>query len=148
MDRPKLAASWFEFLALGVLACAFLGCGKNAASDTAHLAGKVTLDGKPIPASAHGAITFQPAAGNKAKAITVAIVNGAYDSRITPRGEVTAIVSLNIPTGKTYKSERTGQDVAELSPVTLTPEQSHGIALTVDGDEANHDFSLTSANNK
>jgi hypothetical protein len=133
---------------LGVLACACLGCGKSATGDTAHWAGKVTLDGKPVPASAQGAITFQPAAGSKGKAIAVPIVNGAYSSPITPRGEVTAIVSLNMPTGKTYKSERTGQDVAELSPVTLTPEQSQGIALTVEGDEANHDFSLSSANNK
>jgi hypothetical protein len=148
MDRRKDAASWFKFLALGMLACACLGCGGSATSDTAHWTGKVTLDGQPVPATAQGAITFQPAADNKGKAITVAIVNGAYHSRITPLGQVTAIVSLNMPTGKTYKSERTGQDVAELSPVTLTPEQSQGIALTVDGDEANHDFSLTSANNK
>jgi hypothetical protein len=148
MDRPKLAASWFEFLALGLLVCACLSCGKNAASDTAHWAGKVTLDGEPFPASAQGAITFQPAAGNKGKAIAVPIVNGAYNSPITPRGQVTAIVSLNLPNGKTFKSERTGQEVPELSPVTLTPEQSQGIALTVDGDETNHDFSLTSANNK
>jgi hypothetical protein len=148
MDRRKCAASWFKILALGLLVCACLGCGGSATSDTAHWAGKVTLDGEPIPAGAQAAITFQPAAGNKSKAITVPIVNGAYDSPMTPRGQVTAIVSLNLPTGKTYKSERTGQDVAELLPVTLTEEQSQGIALTVDGDEANHDFSLTSANNK
>jgi hypothetical protein len=148
MDRRKYAAPSVAFLALGILAFACQGCGEGATSDTAHLTGKVTLDGEPVPASAQGAITFQPAASNKGKAITVAIVNGAYDSKITPRGDVTAIVSLNMPTGKTYKSERTGQDVAELSPVTLSPEQSQGIALAVDGDEANHDFSLTSANNK
>jgi hypothetical protein len=148
MDRRKDATPWFEFLALGLLACACLGCGGSATNETAHWAGKVTLDGEPVPASAQGAITFQPAADNKGKAIAVSIVNGAYNSPITPRGQVTAIVSLNLPNGKTFKSERTGQDVAELSPVTLTPEQSEGIALTVDGDEANHDFSLTSANNK
>lgn len=153
MDRRKYAAPSIAFLALGVLfsgvlAFACLGCGNGATSDTVHLAGKVTLDGKPVPATAQGAITFQPAAGNKGKAVTVAIVDGAYNSKITPRGDVIAIVSLNMPTGKTYKSERTGQDVAELSPVTLTPEQAQGIALTVDGNEANHDFSLTSENNK
>jgi hypothetical protein len=147
MDRRTFAASRFEYLALGVLACGCLGCGKSA-SDTAHWAGMVTLDGKPIPANAKAAITFQPAGGSKGKAITVPIVNGAYNSPNTPLGHVTAIVSLNLPSGKTYKSERTGQEVAELSPVTLTPEQTQGIALTVDGDNANHDFSLTSANNK
>jgi hypothetical protein len=148
MDCRKYAAPSVGLMVLGVLALACLGCGKNATSDTAHWAGKVTLDGEPIPASAQGAITFQPAAGSKSKAVTVAIVNGVYDSRITPLGQVTAIVSLNLPNGKTYKSERTGQDIPELSPVTLTPEQSQGIALSVDGDEANHDFSLTSAKNK
>jgi hypothetical protein len=145
MDCRQYAAPSVAFLTLGILALACLGCGEGATRDTAHWAGKVTLDGEPVPATAQGAITFQPAAGNKGKAVTVAIVNGAYDSRITPRGQVTATVSLSMPTGKTYKSERTGQDVAELSPVTLSPEQSQGIALTVDGDEANHDFALISA---
>jgi hypothetical protein len=147
MDRRTFAASWFEYLALGVLACACLGCGKSA-SDTAHWAGKVTLDGQPVPASAQGSITFQPAAGSKGKAITVAIVDGTYDSPATPRGEVLAMMSLSIPTGKTYKSERTGLEVPEMNHVTLTPEQSQGIPLTVEGDQANHDFSLTSANNE
>jgi hypothetical protein len=120
------------------------GCGAGKPADTAHLAGKVTLDGEPIPADAQASITFQPTAGNKGKAITVPIVNSAYDSPHTPRGSVLAIMSLTIPTGKMVMSERVGREVPEMKTVTLSQEQMGGITLDVAGDEPNRNFELMS----
>jgi hypothetical protein len=149
MDCRGDAIRWVGALGCTVAMAAFaitcMGCGADAESGTAHLAGKVTLDGESVPANAQAAITFQPSAGNKGKAVSVPIVNGAYDSPSTPRGPVLAIMSLSIPTGKTMKSERTGREVSEMTTIALSPEQLGGIALDITGDDDNHDFPLTSA---
>jgi hypothetical protein len=127
-----------------LLAVGLAGCGGGSA-DTVHLKGKVTLDGEPVPTDAQASVTFQPTAGNKGKAVTAAIVNGAYDSPNTPRGPVLAIMSLSIPTGKMVMSERVGAEVPEINTVTLSQAQIGGIAIDVTGDETTHDFALTSA---
>lgn len=149
MDCLRDSVPWVSVIgrivAMGSLVVTCLGCGAGATSNTAHLAGKVTLDGEPVPANALAAITFQPATGNQGKAITVAIVDGAYDSPHTPRGEVLAILSLSTPSGKVVKSERTGREFSEMTAIELSPEQMGGIALNINDDEDNHDFSLTSA---
>ena len=127
-----------------LLAASVVGCG-GGSSENVHLKGKVTLDGSPVPANAQASVTFQPTAGNKGKAVTAAITNGEYDSPNTPRGPVLAIMSISIPTGKMIKSERMGTDVPEIKTVTLSQGQMGGIAMEVTGDEATHDFELTSA---
>lgn len=121
-----------------------LGCAGEV-GNTARLAGKVTLDGKPIPADAQAAITFQPELGSTAKPVTVPIKNSTYDSPNTPRGFVTAIFNLNIPTGKMVMSERIGKEVAELETVTLHADQVGGISLEVESNETIHDFELKRA---
>lgn len=127
-----------------MLVVCVVGCG-GSNSDTVHLKGKVTLDGVPVPVNAQASVTFQPAAGNKGKAVTAAITNGEYDSPQTPRGPVLAIMSLSIPTGKMVRSERMGTDVPEIKSVALVQEQMGGIAIDVTGDETTHDFMLESA---
>jgi hypothetical protein len=132
------------FACVLLIVAGIVGCG-GSAIDTVHLKGKVTLDGDPVPPNAQASVTFQPAAGNKGKAVTVPIVNGAYDSPNTPRGSVLAIMSLSIPTGKMVMSERMGTEVPEIKTVMLSQEQAGGIALDVTDDETTHDFSLESA---
>ncbi|WP_428308106.1 hypothetical protein [Lacipirellula sp.] len=116
------------------------GCGGGSSTgNTAHLQGQVTIGGQPLPAGADGAITFRTSAG----AVTVPIADGKYDSPATPRGAVKAYFSINKPTGKTYKSARTGTDVAET--VSIVPASvSKGIDVEVSSDRADQNFDLAS----
>jgi hypothetical protein len=42
---------------------------------------------------------------------------------------------MSIPTGRTYRSDRTGKQEDELENVVLAPEEDDGIELNVTGDE-------------
>ncbi len=133
-------------LLLIVLTAHSLGCGKSGSSTpSVHLQGAVMIDGEPVPANAQASITFQPSAGNKGRPVTVPIVGGKYDSPETPLGSVLAIVSLNIPTGKTVMSERMGGEVPEIKTIALSPEQAGGIKLDLTEDKLDQDFVLESA---
>ncbi|BBO31187.1 hypothetical protein [Lacipirellula parvula] len=130
-----------SLLALIATFCWCTGCGgRSSTGNTAHLQGQVTIGGQPLPAGADGAITFRTTAGG---AVTVPIAEGKYDSPATPRGAVKAYFSINKPTGKTYKSARTGTDVAET--VSIVPASvSNGVEVEVSGDKADQNFDLGS----
>jgi hypothetical protein len=115
------------------------GCGGGSSSgNTAHLQGAVTLAGQPLPADAEGAITFRSDSGG---AVTVQITEGRYDSPATPKGAVKAYVNISKPTGKTYRSERTGADVAET--INIVPAKySGGIDVQVSEDNEDQNFDL------
>jgi hypothetical protein len=110
-----------------------VGCGGSSGS-VSHLTGAVTLDGQPLPQGSSGSVMFRPASGSKAKPASAEILNSRYDCPTAPMGKVTAEVSLSVPTGKTYKSDRTGQQVTETKLVELLPEQAAGIEIDVTGD--------------
>lgn len=125
---------------VGLIALAVcLGCGGgSSAGDTAHLQGTVTIGGQPLPADAEGAITFRNAAG---KAATAPIVQGRYDSPETPKGAVKAYFTISKPTGKTFKSERTGTEVAET--ISIVPANVvGGIDVDATTDNSSQNFDL------
>jgi hypothetical protein len=114
------------------------GCGESSAP-TAHLAGTVTIKGKPVPADAEAALSFQPLGGGES--VSVPIKNGRYDSPKTPEGSVSVKFYISRPVGPVKTSERTGQeyqDIANLVP----PEHAAGMAIEVSGDNMNQDFQL------
>jgi hypothetical protein len=116
------------------------GCG-DAASKTVRLQGAVTLAGKPLPDDAQGSITFRPATSQQAPAVTVPIAGGRYDSPNTPAGKVKVYFNVQAPTGRTYKSERAGGQVAEMQDVV--PEKyAQGLDLDVAGDSDEQNFDL------
>jgi hypothetical protein len=116
-----------------------VGCGGGSSSgNTAHLEGTVTIGGQPLPADAEGAITFRSDSGGAA---TAPITQGRYDSPATPKGAVKAYFTISKPTGKTYKSERTGADVAET--ISIVPASvSGGVDVEVSGDNSEQNFDL------
>ena len=126
-------------LALGLATAS--GCGRGASStgNTAHLQGEVTLGGQPLPAEAQGAITFRNATG---RATTVPIAAGRYDSPATPAGSVKAYFSISKPTGKSYRSQRTGADVAETASI-VPAKYGNGLDLEVAEDKSDQNFDLT-----
>ena len=133
----SLRASVLVLLLTLVMECC--GCGQGG-GDTVHLAGKVTLDGKPLPAGARASITFRPN-DPKVKAVTMPIVDGKYDSPQTPKGAFKASFEINVPTGKKLMSDRTGEQYDETQNV-VPPKYQQGIELNVTDDNLAHDFNL------
>lgn len=123
-----------------VLVVLFLMLGCDVSSvPTAHLAGSVTIKGKPVPADAKAALSFQPLGGGES--VSVPITSGRYDSPNTPQGSVSVKFYISRPVGPEKVSERTGgkyQDIANLVP----PEHAAGITIEVSGDNLNQDFEL------
>jgi hypothetical protein len=128
-----------SFFALAMTLGWCVGCGGGSSSgNTAHLEGTVTLGGQPLPADAEGAITFRSDSGGAA---TAPIKAGRYDSPATPKGTLKAYFSISKPTGKTYKSERTGADVAET--ISIVPASvSGGVDVEVSDDNSEQNFDL------
>jgi hypothetical protein len=126
-------------LALGLATSTGCGGGASSTGNTAHLQGAVTLAGQPLPADADGAITFRNATG---KAITVPIAAGRYDSPATPKGAVKAYFSISKPTGKSYRSGRTGADVVETASI-VPAKYGSGLDLEVSDDKPDQNFDLT-----
>jgi hypothetical protein len=125
-------------LAMTLSWCAGCGGGGSSSGNTAHLEGTVTIGGQPLPADAEGAITFRSASGS---AVTAPIAEGRYDSPATPKGTVKAYFTISKPTGKTYKSERTGADVAET--ISIVPASvSGGVDVEVSDDNSDQNFDL------
>lgn len=123
-----------------ILLVSAVGCG-DGMGPTAHLAGKVTLFGKPVPSDAEGSITFireQPQ-GKKAS-VTVPVVAGQYDSPETPQGNLRAFIALSRK-GKKRKSARTGEHYQEIVNI-LPPKYATGIQLEVNGDDTSRNFDL------
>lgn len=132
-------AAWTIAVAMLV---ATVGCGGSSVP-TAHLSGKVTLGGKPIPSDAEASIMFvnEKVEGEAGK--TTAVINtsdGSYDAPDTPQGDVRAIFSI-VRKGPTKVSERTGQEYQE--EINLVPAKyATGIPIQVTGDNTNQNFEL------
>jgi hypothetical protein len=131
-------------LPLGAALC--LGCG-NFSGNVSHLSGEIKLDGQALPEGSLGSITFRPADDTQGKPITSEILGSRYDCPAVPNGNVSAMVSISIPTGKTYMSDRTGQQVTETKVISLVPEQAQGIQIEVAGDSS-YDLDLQTRTKK
>jgi hypothetical protein len=110
------------------------GCG-GSSDALARLTGAVTLDGQPLPANSHASVSFHPVNTGAARPTSAQIVSSRYDCPKVPKGQVLAYVHMSIPTGRTYRSDRTGKQEDELENVVLAPEEDDGIELNVTGDE-------------
>jgi hypothetical protein len=118
-----------------------MGCDGGGSSNTAHWQGTVTVDGQPLPGDATGSITFRPIGSGTARAVTVPIENGSYDSPQTPKGTVRAIFGITRPTGEARFDERAGREIAELE--SIVPEKSaQGVDIEVTGNNADGNFDL------
>lgn len=123
---------------VGALAAA--GCGSQKGA-TAHLQGKVTVSGKPIPDDATAFIVFAPDRKG-AESVSAPITKSHYDLSNIPRGSVKVFFEITRPVGPMKKSEHSGQSYQETA--NLVPDKyATGIPLNVDGDDPNRDFQLT-----
>lgn len=122
-----------------LIGCLLLATGCSGdAGPTAHLAGTVTLRGKPLPPDAQAGISFQPATG---EAVKVKIVDGKYDSPETPQGKVVVTFHISKPVGPVKTSPRTGKEYQNIVNI-VPPRHAVGIPLEVTGDNLEQNFDL------
>ena len=116
------------------------GCGPGSAP-TSHLAGAVTIGGKPVPSDADAAISFSLVDGAPQDVAKAKIVDGKYDCPDVPRGQVQVSFSISQPYGPEKVSSRTGTSYRETR--NLVPAKYlAGMTLQVSGDNTSQDFDL------
>lgn len=123
-------------LAVSAVGVSTSGCqARGARSDTAALAGRVSIDGVPVP---KGSVQFMPL--DHGQPAFSEVRDGAYAARV-PKGRVQVLFSAPKETGRlvqVYSSK-----VPEIVDA-LPPSLRDGVEITVDGDDPNRDFSLSS----
>jgi hypothetical protein len=135
--RQRNAIPSSAIVILLMLACA-MGCG--GASENAHLKGKVTVNGQPIPADAIGTVTFQTTKPGQGKMASAAIENSAYEVLEAPLGALKVYITVQQPSGRTIDNGR-GTPAQEYKNI-ISDKYSSGIDIQVDGDNEAMDFPL------
>jgi hypothetical protein len=124
-----------------VVACSIAVLAAGCGPSTANLAGKVTIDGKPLPDDAKGTIYFAPVNPEAGKAIAAVVADSGYKASGVPSGEVSVSFEITQDVGAPKVSPRTGAEFQETKSL-VPPSASGGIRLQVAGDNANQDFDL------
>lgn len=110
------------------------GCGIAARDDSAALAGRVTIDGKPVTL---GGIQFMPL--EKGRPAFAEVRDGIYAARV-PKGRVQVIFSSRRETGRQIEVYSTTMpEVIDVLPESLR----EGIEITVEADDPSRDFVLS-----
>jgi hypothetical protein len=114
------------------------GCGSS--SDKAHLKGKVTVNGQPLPADAIGTVTFQTTKPGQGKMASAPIENGAYEVLEAPVGPLKVLITVQQPSGRTIDNGR-GAPAQEYKNI-IADKYSSGLDIQVEGDNEAMDFAL------
>jgi hypothetical protein len=123
-------------MVLLLVAALLVGCGSGL--PVAHLKGKVTIAGQPIPSDARARIIFAaPVVGatRMAKPAIVNIVNSQYDAPNVPVGQITANFDIQ------QDGREVGRGMREAKNL-VPPDHQSGIAFTVAEGSQTKDFDL------
>jgi hypothetical protein len=120
-----------------------IGCGSGDRGPVAHWQGKVTIDGRPLPADAQARIFFAPsptASEPTAPPAIVEVENGRYDATNVPAGSVAVTFEIRRPTGQEIPREGSIplKEYEDLVPL----EHRSGMLLEIAEGEKTHDFDL------
>lgn len=132
--RLTLGSRCGRAASLAAIVLVATGCGTVVRDDTAALAGRVTIDGKPV---ALGGIQFMPL--EKGRPAFAEVRDGVYAARV-PKGRIRAIFSSRRETGRQVQVYSTTMpEVIDVLPASLR----EGIEITVEGDDPSRDFTLS-----
>ncbi len=137
--QERLVGCRFGALAVVAVLALASGCGGGSA-DTAHLKGRITIDGQPIPDDAIGSITLQTTKPGQGKTVGAPLVEGRYELPEAPLGPLRVIIIVQQPTGRTIDNGR-GTPAPEYQNI-ISDEYSSGIGVEVVGDKDDQDFDL------
>ena len=130
----RLRLSWV-FALLPLLAG---GCGDSTGAGS-QVAGTVSIDGEPVE---KGLISFSPRESGIGRPATADIVDGRYEAKEVPIGNVLVQIHATKETGKMVADQDGGGEYAEI--LDLVPEKYRsGIETTISGQDDSHDFDLT-----
>ena len=119
------------------------GCDRGPGYPSARLAGRVTLDGQPIP---EGKIMFRPVDRGAGPVGGTTFADGAYIADDVPLGKINVQLVATRETGNMvplWPNDPQGAQVPEM--VDLIPERYKlGIEIVVEGDDEGLDFELQS----
>jgi len=121
---------------LPLLVAALAGCGARPTHPTAHLAGRVSIQGQPVP---QGKLVLLPLEPGHGPGVGVPIIAGNYDCPGAPTGKVLAQVYAVRATGKMI--EAMGSTHPELIN-TVPDKDRNGREINVSGDNSQLDFLL------
>lgn len=142
LPLTTLRSGYRTYAARGVVvACSIAALAVGCGPSTANLAGKVTIDGKPLPADAKGTIYFAPVNPKAGEAVAALVTDSSYQASGVPSGEVSVSFEITQDVGAPKISPRTGAEFQETKSL-VPPSASGGIRLQVAGDNANQDFDL------
>jgi hypothetical protein len=121
---------------------ALVGCGSGGGDKpTAHLSGKVTIDGQPLPTGARGNITFRSTVPGQANPSGAEITDSEFDCPDVPVGNVDVYIQIRQETGR--MASEGGRSWPETRSL-IAEKYNNAIAINVTGDDHSHDFELTS----
>lgn len=123
---------------LALVAILATGCG-DSTGPGAKVAGNVSINGEPVE---KGMISFSPRESGIGKPTTADIVDGRYEAKDVPIGNVLVQIHATKETGKMVADQDEGGEYAEV--LDLVPEKYRsGIETTISAEEESHDFELT-----
>jgi len=126
-----------------IMMLAAVGCSEKKASNTARLAGTVTVGGEPLPSDAEGYIQFMPDSGGQAQPAHAEIIDGKYDAENVPLGNVTAIFNVTRLTGRMVREDNAPGASPYPERENLVPaKHQSGVKVSIAGDNDAHNFEL------
>jgi hypothetical protein len=141
MRRIARIKSRFGLVQLTLLAfTALAGCGSHSRYGTATIAGRVTVDGKPVP---KGAISFSPMHGTAGTVVGAAIKAGQYRCEQVPIGNVTVTFVAQDTEPIEFVEKGTGI-VRHVPRDILPPGYASGLTAEIAGDRSEMNFDLKS----
>ncbi|MCS7304774.1 MAG: hypothetical protein NZ602_06680 [Thermoguttaceae bacterium] len=121
-----------------------VGCGGQQTSFGVRLAGRVTLQGQPLPPEVDARIRFMPTAPGQGQPVEVQIVNSQYQASNVPKGKLIVLWYITRPTGQ-LRIDPNSPDGYPKEAVreNLVPERyRQGIPLEVSADNLELNFDL------
>jgi hypothetical protein len=142
MQSNALCSQAIVIAALGLAAMATVGCDAGGSGKpTAHLSGKVTIDGQPVPNDTRATITFRATGPGQANHTSALITNSEYDCPNVPAGDVEVYIQIVQETGR--MASEGGRSWPETRNL-IAEKYNDAIPLKVTDDNSNQDFELTS----
>jgi len=137
--RPRCTAG----LVLWATLVPTIGCSREPLPG-AHLAGKVTIQGQPVPADAEGRIRFMPTSPGQGPPVETTIQNSRYEIRNVPKGKQRVFFYITRRTGRVILNQ-TSPDAyphQEERENLVPPRFQQGVEIEVSADNLQLDFHL------
>lgn len=143
VNSLEMEAIGMRFLPLIVLMALALGCVKPVATNTAHLQGRITINGNDLPQDAEGYIQFMTTKPGQAPPVSVQIQDSTFDAEGVPTGPLNVIFNITRLTGRMVREDNApGATPYPEREDLVPPAYRAGFAAEVTGDDDGFHFEL------